>query len=102
MRWIDIILPEPGIHQEVDALLSDAVAKMARIPEIQARDGLDASGKGGVLFDAGVAKVAGDDGRDAGDGAGEDGEEAEDKAGAGEAGGLWWGGIGHLGAIGIL
>ncbi len=42
MRWIDIILPEPGIHQEVDALLSDAVAKMAHIPEIQARDGLDA------------------------------------------------------------
>ncbi len=38
MRWIDIILPEPGIHQEVDGLLSEAVAKMAHIPEIQARD----------------------------------------------------------------
>lgn len=42
MRWIDITLPEPGIHQEMDALLSDAVAAMARIPEIQTRDGLDA------------------------------------------------------------
>lgn len=42
MRWIDIILPEPGIHQEMDDLISEAVAQMARIPEIQARDGLDA------------------------------------------------------------
>jgi len=42
MRWLDIILPEPGIHQEMDRLLSQAVAQMARTPEIQARDGLDA------------------------------------------------------------
>jgi len=42
MHWIDIILPEPGIDQEMEGLLTDAVAAMARIPEIQARDGLDA------------------------------------------------------------
>lgn len=42
MRWIDIILPEPGTNQKMDSLLSEAVAHMARIPEIQSRDGLDA------------------------------------------------------------
>ena len=41
MHWIDIILPEPGIHHEMDQLVSAAVAKMVRIPEIQTRDGLD-------------------------------------------------------------
>ena len=59
MRWIDIILPEPGTHQEMDALVSEAVARMARIPEIQTRDGLDAvtmldvfAGVGQLLFQA--------------------------------------------------
>lgn len=62
MRWIDIILPEPGIRQEMDDLLSEAVARMARIPEIQARDGLDAVSMvevfaevGSLLFQAVVA-----------------------------------------------
>ncbi len=43
MRWIDIILPEPGIRQEMDDLLSQAVAQMAHIPEIQTREGLDSA-----------------------------------------------------------
>jgi len=53
MRWIDIILPEPGIHQEMDDLVSEALANMARIPEIQARDGLDAVSMVEVIAEVG-------------------------------------------------
>ncbi len=53
MRWIDITLPEPGIHQEMDSLLSMAVAEMARIPEIQTRDGLDAGSMVEVFAEVG-------------------------------------------------
>jgi hypothetical protein len=42
MRWIDIILPEPGTDQSLDAGLAAAAAQTARYPEIQQRDGLDA------------------------------------------------------------
>jgi hypothetical protein len=41
MRWIDIILPEPGIHQELDAGLAAARDMAADILEIQERYGLD-------------------------------------------------------------
>ncbi|MFT5232066.1 MAG: hypothetical protein ACI9UQ_000084 [Candidatus Krumholzibacteriia bacterium] len=49
MHWIDIKLPEPGIHPQMDKLMSAALGKMARIAEIQARDGLDASSMLGVF-----------------------------------------------------
>jgi hypothetical protein len=42
MRWIDIILPEPGINQNLDTLCEEAAAVAATIPAIQERDGLDA------------------------------------------------------------
>lgn len=41
MRWIDIILPEPGTHQKLDTLLSDAQTKWKALTEVQGRDGLD-------------------------------------------------------------
>ncbi len=53
MRWIDIILPEPGIHQEFDGVLSSAVALMTQIPEIQARDGMDAASMVDVFAEVG-------------------------------------------------
>jgi len=42
MRWIDIDLPEPGIHQELDSGLAAARDQAADIPEVQDRYGLDA------------------------------------------------------------
>jgi|GEM_PF-1067001 len=44
MRWIDIILPEPTIHQELDAHLAAAAALAAEIPALQEKNGLDAPG----------------------------------------------------------
>jgi len=41
MRWIDIILPEPGTNQLIDNLLTDAACLSSDIDEIQLRDGLD-------------------------------------------------------------
>lgn len=59
MRWIDIILPEPGINRELDELLDAAAAKARRVAIIQARDGLDAvtatmqiAATGNLLFQA--------------------------------------------------
>lgn len=49
MHWIDIKLPEPGIHPQMDNLMSAALNKMARIAEIQARDGLDANTMLGIF-----------------------------------------------------
>jgi hypothetical protein len=41
MRWIDIILPAPGMHQELDTLLDKARTAWQGLAEFQARDGLD-------------------------------------------------------------
>jgi len=53
MHWIDITLPGPGINQPMDDHLSAAVAHMARIPELQTRDGLDAVGLVDVCAEVG-------------------------------------------------
>jgi len=53
MHWIDIKLPEPGIHPQMDNLMSSALGKMARIAEIQARDGLDANNMLGIFMAVG-------------------------------------------------
>ena len=41
MRWIDIILPEPTMHQELDNRLTAASALAAEIPTLQEQYGLD-------------------------------------------------------------
>ena len=41
MRWIDIILPEPTIHQELDTHLATAAGLAAKIPLMQEESGLD-------------------------------------------------------------
>ncbi len=41
MRWIDIILPEPTIHQELDTHLAAAADLAAQIPLLQEKSGLD-------------------------------------------------------------
>ena len=41
MRWIDIILPEPTIHQELDKHLATAAGLAAQIPGLQEEHGLD-------------------------------------------------------------
>ncbi len=41
MRWIDIILPEPGIHQDHDLLVTEAIYLLSDLPEIQEKQGLD-------------------------------------------------------------
>ncbi|MCK9997000.1 MAG: hypothetical protein KAH56_12075 [Candidatus Krumholzibacteria bacterium] len=41
MRWIDIILPEPTIHQELDTRLAAAARLAAEIPPLQDQYGLD-------------------------------------------------------------
>jgi hypothetical protein len=41
MRWIDIILPDPTIHRELDTHLTAAAALASEIPEIQEQYGLD-------------------------------------------------------------
>ena len=41
MRWIDIILPEPTIHQELDTHLAAAARLAAQIPPLQEESGLD-------------------------------------------------------------
>ncbi len=41
MRWIDIILPEPTIHQELDTRLEAAAGLASEIPAIQDQYGLD-------------------------------------------------------------
>jgi hypothetical protein len=41
MRWIDIVLPEPGIHQELDTGLAAAGDLARDILEIQERYGMD-------------------------------------------------------------
>jgi hypothetical protein len=43
MRWIDIILPEPTIHQELDQRLAAAAALAATIPDLQDSYGLDSA-----------------------------------------------------------
>jgi hypothetical protein len=43
MRWIDIILPEPGTDQALDRGLAEVEALAARFPALQQRDGLDAA-----------------------------------------------------------
>ncbi len=64
MRWIDIILPEPGTDQALDAALAQVAAQAARYPEVQQRDGLDAgtllplmAEAGRTLFNAVTAAV---------------------------------------------
>jgi hypothetical protein len=41
MRWIDIILPEPTMHQELDSRLAVAADLAAEIPALQEQYGLD-------------------------------------------------------------
>lgn len=41
MRWIDIILPQPTLHQELDTRLTRAAALTAKIPPLQEQYGLD-------------------------------------------------------------
>jgi hypothetical protein len=41
MRWIDIILPEPTIHQELDTRLAAAAGLAGEIPALQDQYGLD-------------------------------------------------------------
>src|SRR5210317_1790483 len=41
MRWIDIILPEPTLHQELDGRLAAAADLAAGIPALQEQYGLD-------------------------------------------------------------
>ncbi len=41
MRWIDIILPEPTIHQELDTRLAAAADLAGEIPALQDQYGLD-------------------------------------------------------------
>ena len=41
MRWIDIILPEPTLHQELDGRLTAAAELAAQIPPLQEQYGLD-------------------------------------------------------------
>ena len=41
MRWIDIILPDPTMHQELDSRLAAAAALAAKIPPLQDQYGLD-------------------------------------------------------------
>jgi hypothetical protein len=59
MHWIDIILPEPETHQELDTLLNQAAEKTRALEQIQQRDGLDnvsvvkqMAQVGGLLFQA--------------------------------------------------
>lgn len=58
MRWIDIILPEPGTDQALDAGIAAAAAVAARFPEVQQRDGLDAGTLMPVMEEAGRALFA--------------------------------------------
>ena len=41
MRWIDIILPDPTMHQELDSRMAAAADLAAEIPALQAKYGLD-------------------------------------------------------------
>jgi len=41
MRWIDIILPEPTLHQELDTRLTAVASLAAEIPPLQEQFGLD-------------------------------------------------------------
>jgi hypothetical protein len=41
MRWIDITLPEPTLHQELDTRLTAAASLAAEIPPLQDQYGLD-------------------------------------------------------------
>ncbi len=41
MRWIDIILPEPAMHQELNSRLTAASSLAAEIPVLQEQYGLD-------------------------------------------------------------
>lgn len=43
MRWIDIILPEPEIHQDHDLLVTEAIYLLSDLPVIQEKHGLDSS-----------------------------------------------------------
>ena len=42
MRWIDIILPEPGTHHLYDRFVAEARTAGVTLAEVQTRDGLDA------------------------------------------------------------
>ena len=53
MRWIDIILPEPGTDQALDQGLAEAGALAARYQAVQERDGLDAASLLPVMEQAG-------------------------------------------------
>jgi hypothetical protein len=41
MRWIDITLPDPTMHQELDSRMAAAAALVAKIPPLQVQFGLD-------------------------------------------------------------
>jgi len=53
MRWIDIILPEPGTHHSFDNLVGEARTAAATLPVIQERDGLDSQAVVELMRDVG-------------------------------------------------
>jgi len=53
MRWIDIILPEPGTDQELDRGLAEAADLARRYSAVQQRDGLDAASLLAVMAQTG-------------------------------------------------
>jgi hypothetical protein len=53
MRWLDIILPEPGTHRNLDTALEQARSLAAGIPALQERDGLDGLHVTGCMAETG-------------------------------------------------
>jgi hypothetical protein len=53
MHWIDIILPEPGIHQDHDLLVTEAIYLLSDLPDIQEKQGLDSRAVMDVMREVG-------------------------------------------------
>jgi len=53
MHWIDIILPEPGIHQDHDLLVTEAIYLLSDLPGVQEKQGLDSHAVMDVMREVG-------------------------------------------------
>ncbi len=53
MRWIDISLPEPGIHQDHDLLVTEAIYLLSDLPDVQEKQGLDSRAVMDVMREVG-------------------------------------------------